>query len=73
MGHAKAKRMFVEMTKEFNLDPVVAAYALFKTNFRSIDAAIELIFEQDELENDEYGFSYMLHSCVPYVPAPMQD
>ena len=61
------------MTKDYNLDPVVAAYALFRTDFQGIDVAIEHIFEKDEQEEDEFGSSYMRHSCVPYVPAPTQD
>lgn len=62
------------MTKEYNLEPIVAAYALFKTDFQGVDVAIELIFEQDDHENDDdLGSNYMRHSCVPYVPAPPQD
>ena len=57
------------MTREHNIDPCVAAYALFSTDFVSIDAAMDFIFERSQ-EGNESNFKVgkMQHIFIPYVP-----
>lgn len=60
--------MHVKMTREHNLAPQVAAYALFSTDFASINAAMDFIFERDQSANPK-----MQHVYLPYVPEGAQD
>ena len=45
---AEAQRIHVTLTKDQNIAPCVAAYALLSTDCASIDAAIDFIFEKSQ-------------------------
>ena len=64
LANSQAQLLHVKMMNEHNLAPCVAAYALFSTDFVSIDAAMDFIFEkrQDGSNNK------MQHIFVAYVP-----
>ena len=58
-------RMQTELTRDMYIAPIAAAFALFSTNFSSIDAALGLIYEG---EQDAFGQLMMEHDFVGYLP-----
>jgi hypothetical protein len=50
-----------------NILPSIAAYALFSTDFRGLDAAVHFIFDrQDEMVGTNIGL--MQHKFLGYFP-----
>ena len=47
-GHEEYLRMVSDMNNQLGVNPTVAALSLFSTNFRSIETAIDFIFEREE-------------------------
>ena len=61
------------MTKEHNLAPCVAAYALFSTEFAGIDAAMDFIFEKSQNDDEANREAKLQHIYVAYVPEGAED
>ena len=56
------------MTKEQNIAPSVAAYALFSTDLVRIDTAMDFIFERRQEDEGNKKAGKMQHPFIPYVP-----
>ena len=69
LQNASAQLMHVKMTKEHDLAPQVAAYALFSTDIVGIDAAMDFIFER----SGDSQTGKMQHVYLPYVPEECDD
>ena len=66
LNFQEAQRIHVTLTKDQNIKPSVAAYALLSTDCASIDAAIDFIFEKSQTEDRK--FQTMQHTFIPYLP-----
>ena len=49
------------------IQPNVAAYALFSTDFRSIDAALSFIYEREEAAGDAMVRIHPFVGCLPFI------
>ena len=59
--------MHSTLTNTLNILPSIAAYALFSTDFRGLDAAVHFIFDrQDEMVGTNIGL--MQHKFLGYFP-----
>lgn len=66
--HEEYRRMHQKIVTDHNIQPDVAAYALFSTQFASIDAAMDFIFEVRGAEDGAGPEGMMQHSFIPYLP-----
>jgi len=52
-----------------NIDPVVAAYALFSTDFVSVESAMDFIYEKVEgMVDGGEKFAHKFVGCLPNTP-----
>ena len=62
--------MQVQLANELSIDPVVAAYALFSTNFVSVEMAMDFIYDR---EDGTFGkirpkYVHKFYGCLPDTP-----
>ena len=49
-----------------NIEPIVAAYALFSTNFVSLEVAMDFIYEKEEdLVDGRFKYIHKFFGCLP--------
>ena len=63
--------MQAQLANDLSIDPVVAAYALFSTNFAGVETAMDFIYEQEEDGTSVYGrlkFVHKFYGCLPDTP-----
>ena len=63
--------MQAQLANDLSIDPVVAAYALFSTNFASVEMAMDFIYDQEEdstFENGRPKFVHKFYGCLPDTP-----
>lgn len=58
--------MQAQLASKMNIDPVVAAYALFSTNFNSVESAMDFIYEkEDDIQDGRAKFVHTFVGCLP--------
>ena len=62
--HIEYERMLNELVRNMNIGRTIASYALLKTAHKSVDAAVDFLFELDDADK-------MQHQFVPYLPTKM--
>lgn len=65
--HEELRLMHSKIVTEHNIQPDVAAYALFSVKFVSIDAAMDFLFEVREADGAG-PVGMMQHPFIPYIP-----
>ena len=56
---------YLQLTRSLEIQPCVAAYALISTDFRSIDTALNFIYEREEAVDDAM---VRVHPFVGHIP-----
>ena len=56
---------YLQLTRSLEIQPCVAAYALISTDFRSIDAALNFIYEREEAVGDALVRVHPFVGCIP--------
>ena len=58
--------MLLHLVDKMKIDPVIAAYALFSTNFASVSAAMDFIYEkEDDVIDGQAKFVHTFVGCLP--------
>ena len=66
-------RMQSDLSTRLRIDPVVAAYALFYTNFSNVAMAMDFIYEKQEGEGSNQPLmQHKFVGCLPKTPEFMQ-